>query len=230
MSGRIGERLGCKLAKSLTKLKGGKFMKETTVRESEIFITFRQFVQYIQQVDVVLQREEIEKLLARVVSNPNDYKEFLACVEPYGRISVAKSEFGVAEMLVMTWYTDQQSPIHDHFESSCGIRVLQGKMTETLYDLVDSDKVCQTSTKEWVEGEITTSDASLDIHKISNRGEAVLVTLHIYSVPLDPTKMRRFEEKVGTSNDLRIAKESLPHDERVFQSLTTSRPHIRAGY
>lgn len=171
-------------------------MKEKTAKESDCppLLTFRQLIQHIKQLDILLQREEIEKLLARVICNPNDYEEFLACAEPYGRISVVKSDFGVAELLVMTWHANQQSPIHDHFQSACGIRVLQGTMTETLYDFVKDDKVSQKTVKVWLEGEITTSEASLDIHKISNSNEAVLVTLHIYSAPLDPTKMRRFVE------------------------------------
>jgi cysteine dioxygenase len=171
-------------------------MKEKTVRkiESPMILSFQQLVQYIKTLDVVLQSEEIEKLLARVVLSPNDYKEFLAFAEPYGRISVVKSDFNVAELLVMTWYYQQQSPIHDHFESNCGIRVLQGKMTETIYDLVEGGRASEIQTNEWLEGKVATSEKSLDIHKISNRNNSILVTLHIYSVPLDPTKIRRFEE------------------------------------
>lgn len=172
-------------------------MKQKTAKESAcpMLLTFQQLVKHIKQLDVVLNLEEIENLLARVVCNPNDYKKFLAFTEPYGRISVVKSNLGFAELLIMTWDTNQQSVIHDHFQSACGIRVLQGKMTETLYDLVDGDKVCQIATKEWLEGEITSSEASSDIHKISNKDETVLITLHIYSVPLDLTKLRRFVEK-----------------------------------
>lgn len=171
-------------------------MKQKTAKESDCpaLLTFQQLIGHIKQLDAVLNREEIEKLLVRVVCDSNDYEEFLACAEPYGRVSVVKSELNFAELLVMTWHTNQQSVIHDHFQSACGIRVLQGKMMETLYDLEDDNKVSQIATKKWLEGETTSSDASFDIHKISNKDEAVLVTLHIYSVPLDPTKMRRFVE------------------------------------
>ena len=171
-------------------------MKEKTTKESDcpLVLTFQQLVQQIKQLDVVLNREEIENLLTSVTCELTDYQEFIGYAEPYHRKSVVKSESGFAELLVMTWHTNQQSPIHDHYESSCGIRVLQGKMTETLYELVNENRVRQTTTQEWSAGEITSAEASFDIHKISTQSEEGLVTLHIYSAPLDPTKMRRFVE------------------------------------
>lgn len=169
-------------------------VKTTLESECQTRLTFEQLVQHIKKLDVLLSREEIERLLARVFCEPNDYQKYVLFAEPYRRESVVKSEFGVAELLVMTWHTNQQSPIHDHYQSSCGIRVLQGKMTETMYQPIAGDQVSPQPTKEWLTGEITSSEAALDIHKISNRNEAVLVTLHIYSAPLDPTKMRRFVE------------------------------------
>lgn len=171
-------------------------MKEKKAEKSSCptLITFPQLVQHIKELDHLLKREEIENLLLSLVCEPNDYQKFTGYAEPYSRISVVKSESGVAELLVMTWHSNQQSLIHDHFQSACGIRVLQGQMTETLYDLGEDNKVRQNTAKDWMEGEITSSLASLDIHKISNTDETTLVTLHIYSAPLDPTKMRFFVE------------------------------------
>src|SRR6267154_1393374 len=36
--------------------------------------------------------------------------------------------------LILCWRNGQQSPIHDHRASSCGVRVLKGTATETLFE------------------------------------------------------------------------------------------------
>lgn len=171
-------------------------MKEKTTSESACYepMNFPQLVLWIQGLKLPLLREEIEDLLARIVITPDDYKDYMAWNEPYGRVSVAKSEFNAAELLIMTWQKDQESPIHDHYTSACGIRVLKGVMTEELFAIERDDEVRRLSTQEWLEGNITSSEANRDIHRVSNKQKTTLVTIHIYSVPLDPTKMRRFLE------------------------------------
>jgi len=171
-------------------------MREKSISESgrQKPLNFQELVRYIRYLNVPLKRKEIEELLSNVVVSPEDYERYVTSAEPYGRISVVKSEFDAAELFVMTWNATQQSPIHDHYMSACGIRVLEGTMTETLYKFVEDDKVRQQFVQYWAKGEITSSEANLDIHKVSNSHQPILVTLHVYSVPLDVSKMRRCTE------------------------------------
>ena len=37
-------------------------------------------------------------------------------------------------IVVLCWKNGQRSPIHDHLGSSCGVRVLRGVATETMFD------------------------------------------------------------------------------------------------
>lgn len=87
--------------------------------------------------------------------------------------------------LVLCWRNGQRSPIHDHRGSSCGVRVLKGTMTETIFDYAQNGHIVARSSSFLHEGEVCGSQDA-DIHQVSNLqpGEADLVTLHIYSPPL----------------------------------------------
>ena len=87
--------------------------------------------------------------------------------------------------LILCWRNGQRSPIHDHRGSSCGVRVLQGTMTETVFQFSANGMIVPTTTSELVEGGVCGSQDS-DMHQVSNLqpGDQDLVTLHVYSPPL----------------------------------------------
>src|SRR5262249_48604890 len=88
-------------------------------------------------------------------------------------------------LLVLCWKNGQRSPIHNHAGSSCGLRVLRGTMTETLFELPPNGHVSPPFSREIPAGSVVGSE-DLDIHQVSNlqAGGADLVTLHIYTPPL----------------------------------------------
>ena len=86
------------------------------------------------------------------------------------------------QLLVLCWRPGQGSLIHDHGASNCGIRVLAGVATETLYrGTLDSPIVDRT--RPISAGAVSVNRGDL-IHRVENRGEVNLVTLHLYSPPL----------------------------------------------
>lgn len=87
--------------------------------------------------------------------------------------------------LILCWRNGQRSPIHDHRGSSCGVRVLKGVMTETLFEVSANGLIFATSSSELKEHSVCGSQDS-DIHQVSNLQPdgRDLITLHIYSPPL----------------------------------------------
>jgi cysteine dioxygenase len=87
--------------------------------------------------------------------------------------------------LALCWKNGQRSPIHDHKGSSCGVRVLRGALTETLFELTPNGHVKAVFSRDLLPGGVIGSEDA-DIHQISNLqlGDADLVTLHVYSPPL----------------------------------------------
>jgi cysteine dioxygenase len=88
-------------------------------------------------------------------------------------------------LLVLCWKNGQRSPIHDHAGSSCGMRVLRGTLTETLFEFTANGHVKAVGSRDLAPGSVAGSQ-DFDLHQVSNLqpGTADLVTLHVYSPPL----------------------------------------------
>lgn len=89
------------------------------------------------------------------------------------------------QALALCWRCGQRSPIHNHRGSSCGVKVLRGVATETLFCRAPNGMILAERSRELPPGH-TCASADDDIHQVSNlqAGDADLVTLHIYSPPL----------------------------------------------
>jgi len=83
---------------------------------------------------------------------------------------------------VLCWKPGQKSPIHDHRGSACGVKVVSGTVTETVFSY-DGTGVAEGETRLLPEGGVCGS-YDTDIHEIANRGSKGLVTLHVYTPPL----------------------------------------------
>lgn len=105
----------------------------------------------------------------------------------YSRRAVARRDN--YELLVLTWTPGQASVAHDHAGSLCGLRVMQGQLTETLYATGPDGQVRKTSASHHNPGEITL-DPGVVVHSLGNAGDGTLVTLHLYSPPLP--EVRRY--------------------------------------
>ena len=120
----------------------------------------------------------VEELGENVLFNSNKYRRNLMFENEH------------VQLLCMCWKSGQRSPIHDHAESICGVKVVSGIVSETVYGNTPSGFLKAISTIDYGEGVVGAQDE--DIHLISNlqSSEDDLVTLHCYAPPLK--KMRTF--------------------------------------
>lgn len=88
-------------------------------------------------------------------------------------------------LLVLCWRSGQRSPIHNHAESTCGLRVLRGIATETLFATTPSNLIKAESSTDMAVGEVAVMKDER-IHQISNLQQpgTDLITLHVYSPAL----------------------------------------------
>lgn len=125
----------------------------------------------------------VEQLLMASDVTPQDMIE--ACQfhhSRYARNLLAKSDW--YQLLVICWRSGQSSPIHDHVGTACGVRVVDGIATETVYREVADGRVRATHRREIPPGSVILSQDS-DIHLITNEHpHQGLITLHLYTPPL----------------------------------------------
>src|SRR5438045_8033705 len=87
--------------------------------------------------------------------------------------------------LGLCWRNGQRSPIHDHRDSACAVRVIAGEATETVFEMTEEGQVFAVRTRRLAQGFMCATQ-DLDIHQLANDQPdgADLITLHIYSPPL----------------------------------------------
>lgn len=93
--------------------------------------------------------------------------------------------------LVLCWRPGQASPIHDHRDAACGVRVISGTATETRFRDLGDHLVADTA-RCLQAGEVCGSFDD-DIHQVRNEGAENLVTLHVYSPFLDNINLYEIE-------------------------------------
>jgi cysteine dioxygenase len=127
---------------------------------------------------------ELTARLAEYEIDCDDVADFIQFSERgYARNLIRAGDWYQA--LALCWKNGQRSPIHDHAGSSCGIRVLRGTLTETLFDFAPNRHIKARFSREALAGSVLGSE-DMDIHQVSNlqAGDADLVTLHVYTPPL----------------------------------------------
>lgn len=83
--------------------------------------------------------------------------------------------------LVLVWTPGKGSPIHDHGNAHCIMKILHGNLTESRYEFPNSDKeqpmelIRQTTYKE---NQVAYMADELGLHKMENKGDDYAISLH----------------------------------------------------
>jgi uncharacterized NAD(P)/FAD-binding protein YdhS/predicted metal-dependent enzyme (double-stranded beta helix superfamily) len=110
------------------------------------------------------------------------------------------------ESFVMCWMPGQKSPVHDHGSAACGVRVIQGSATETLYTVGRDGLADPLRRRVYHAGDVL-SARDADIHSLGNvslsvrgalRKPVALVTLHVYAPRLE--NIRKYMERTASSS------------------------------
>ncbi|KAI9824154.1 MAG: Cysteine dioxygenase [Sarea resinae] len=119
---------------------------------------------------------------------------------------------GRSNLLVLVWTPGKSSPIHDHADAHCVMKVLKGSLRETLYSWPDRNLVndgqasplCVKRDTLFTDNQVTYMSDNLGLHKITNpHPEKVAVSLHLYTPP-NAAKVgcHMYDEKTGKSRHI----------------------------
>jgi predicted metal-dependent enzyme (double-stranded beta helix superfamily) len=93
------------------------------------------------------------------------------------------------ELLVLCWPGGICSPIHDHGESRCFMRVLRGSLTVETYSLVEQGRepgharLTHAGTQVMLAGDSDALSPARDVHRVG-APDAAAISLHLYAKPL----------------------------------------------
>jgi uncharacterized NAD(P)/FAD-binding protein YdhS/predicted metal-dependent enzyme (double-stranded beta helix superfamily) len=116
----------------------------------------------------------------------------------YRRIAIRRSPH--YEALILCWKSGQRSPIHNHLGSSCVVRVVEGRATETSFVRSPCGKLVPQRSRSFAAGSVTGCKDEA-VHQMANLEPPGhdLITLHLYSPP--PSQWNYFSLDVTTLAD-----------------------------
>ncbi|KAF3767759.1 hypothetical protein M406DRAFT_288955 [Cryphonectria parasitica EP155] len=93
---------------------------------------------------------------------------------------------GKSNLLVLVWTPGKGSPIHDHGNAHCIMKILHGSLTESRYEFPNSDRqqpMELISQRTHNENAVAYMADELGLHKMENRGDDYAISLHLYTPP-----------------------------------------------
>ncbi|KAG5939768.1 hypothetical protein E4U59_002881 [Claviceps monticola] len=109
---------------------------------------------------------------------------------------------GKSNLLVLVWSPGKGSPIHDHGNAHCLMKILHGSLTETRYAFpeegAEPGPMKVISEKTYKQNGVTYMADELGLHRVSNRGSDFAVSLHLYTPPnVAKEGCHMFDERTG---------------------------------
>ncbi|XXQ37775.1 Cysteine dioxygenase [Plasmodiophora brassicae] len=100
-------------------------------------------------------------------------------------------------LMMLCWNKGKTSIIHDHSNSECWVRVVQGDcLEERFLQAGDDAPLVQESLTTYPAGAVTHISDKIGLHRLGNASnDDVLITLHCYSPPFSTCKV--FPDKTG---------------------------------
>lgn len=83
--------------------------------------------------------------------------------------------------LVLVWTPGKGSPIHDHGNAHCLMKILRGNLTETRFNFPQPGKARPMeviSKKTYKENSVAYMADDLGLHRVANEGSDFAVSLH----------------------------------------------------
>jgi cysteine dioxygenase len=154
-------------------------------------MTLDAFFRAIDQHDEVVPIDELTALMRQLEISHDDVADYISFDDEHYKRNLLRLGNSYAA-LVLCWRDGQRSPIHDHRGSACGVRVITGVASETVYECGSDRLLVRGETRTYPAGHVCGSyDA--DIHEMYNdQGDGrELVTLHVYTPPLSEVTLYR---------------------------------------
>ncbi|KAK4210729.1 RmlC-like cupin domain-containing protein [Rhypophila decipiens] len=131
--------------------------------------------------------EQLTQLMADYASDEQQWSRYAMGDEklPYTRNLVDEGN-GKSNLLVLVWSPGKGSPIHDHGNAHCLMKILKGDLTETRYEFPEGDQEAPMkvkSEKVHKENQVAYMADELGVHRVSNQGSDFAVSLHLYTPP-----------------------------------------------
>jgi cysteine dioxygenase len=174
-------------------------MTETTVPH---YTSLDELTKHILMVteDGSIDVKYLKELLANYEPNLDDFQRYLY-TEPntYTRNLIHEGN-GHLNLILLWWDKNSGSKIHNHPNSNCLMKCLDGELTETQYVQPSNDQPMQVlATNELNAGDVTYIHDTIGLHRVHNPSSVKpAMTLHLYIPPY--AKCNVYDPETGRVN------------------------------
>ncbi|XP_077377517.1 cysteine dioxygenase type 1 [Festucalex cinctus] len=149
--------------------------------------------------------EEVKELMESYRSNPQDWKQFaIFDTHRYTRNLVDEGN-GKFNLIILCWGEGHGSSIHDHSDSHCFMKMLQGELKETLFDWpkAEGGEMTESSHKILEENSVAYINDSIGLHRVENVSHTEgSISLHLYSPPFQTCQV--FDQRTSHKTEAQM--------------------------
>ncbi|XP_016394888.1 cysteine dioxygenase type 1-like [Sinocyclocheilus rhinocerous] len=143
--------------------------------------------------------EEVQSIMESYKSKPHEWMKYATFDQYRYTRNLVDEGNGKFNLMILCWGEGHGSSIHDHTDSHCFLKLLQGQLKETLFDWPDRKLqagMLQKSQQVLLENQCAYINDSLGLHRVENVSHTeTAVSLHLYSPPFQTC--RTFDQRTG---------------------------------
>lgn len=150
--------------------------------------------------------EEVQSIMESYESKPDEWMKYAKFDQYRYTRNLVDEGNAKFNLMILCWGEGHGSSIHDHTDSHCFLKLLQGQLKETLFDWPDRKLQAgmqQKSQQVLLENQCAYINDSLGLHRVENVSHTeTAVSLHLYSPPFQTC--RTFDQRTGHNNSVRM--------------------------
>lgn len=144
--------------------------------------------------------DQIYALMRSYKSNPAEWRKYAVFDQHKYTRNLVNAGNGKFNLMILCWGEGHGSSIHDHADSHCFMKMLDGKLTELRYDWPsegqENEALVPASKAILDHNDVCYINDSLGLHRVENSSHTdPAVSLHLYCPPFDACSM--FDQRTG---------------------------------
>ncbi|XP_048360010.1 cysteine dioxygenase type 1 isoform X1 [Sphaerodactylus townsendi] len=149
---------------------------------------------------------EVQGVMESYESHPEEWTQFAQFDQfRYTRNLVDKGNEKF-NLMILCWGEGHGSSIHDHMDSHCFMKILQGNLKETLFEWPDKKgggEMVKKSERVLKENQCAYISDCIGLHRVENPSHTeTAVSLHLYSPPFETC--HAFDQRTGHKQKVKM--------------------------
>ncbi|XP_041105215.1 cysteine dioxygenase type 1-like [Polyodon spathula] len=180
-------------------------MEQTEVMKPETLNDLIKVLHQIFSSDTV-NVEEVQNLMESYESKPQEWMAYAQFDKFRYTRNLVDEGNGKFNLMILCWGEGHGSSIHDHTDSHCFMKLLQGQLKETLFEWPDhkiNGGMTKKSERVLQENQCAYISDSIGLHQVENVSHTEpAVSLHLYSPQFD--HCNTFDQRTGHRNTVKM--------------------------